>query len=357
LHPVGKPSFDLLHYIVDRLPRTKLDLASSNLPPVEVNPDLLANLDPTEPHLAGSPALREEIGRLAGVSAEQVLVTAGASEANFLVGMALVRPGDQVVVEHPAYEPLWKVFEMLGAEVRFLPRPFDRGFRPDWQAVDALANDPPRLLVLTNLYNPGGTALGTHDLTRLANVADEGGFQILVDEIFREASIGPPPPSAATISPRFTVTSSITKVYGLGGLRLGWCVASPEVLQRLHRAKDFTSVAGALPSDTLGVRVLEERDATRDRNRRLVTTNRGLVEEWIEGEPALEWVTPEANVSFPRFEGDVDRLAEAVFERRGILIAPGRLFGAPTHFRLCFGLDTASLQLGLEGLSEALREA
>ncbi|MFQ5919336.1 MAG: aminotransferase class I/II-fold pyridoxal phosphate-dependent enzyme [Thermoplasmata archaeon] len=354
---MGKPRFDLLHYIVDRLPRTKYDLASSNLPPVEVNPEVLGDLDHAEPHLAGSPALREGIGRLSGVPSRQVLVTAGASEANFLVGLALVSRGDRVVVERPAYEPLWKTFELLGAEVRFLPRPFGRGFQPDWEAVEALAADPPRLLVLTNLHNPGGTALDADDLTRLAEVAEEGDFQILMDEIFREASIGAPPPSAATVSPRFTVTSSVTKVYGLGGLRLGWCVASPEVLARLHQVKDFTSVASALPSDALGVHVLEARDAIRDRNRQLVTTNRAVVEEWIEGEPALEWVTPEGNVSFPRFDGDVDRLAEVAFERDGVLIAPGRMFGAPEHFRLCFGTDTASLRAGLEGLSQVLREA
>lgn len=353
---MAKPTFDLLHYIVDRLPKAKYDLASSNLPPVPLRPQVLANLEHDEPHLEGSPALREHIGRLSGVPADHVLVTAGASEANFLVGLALVNQGDRVVVERPAYEPLWKTFQLLGAEVRFLPRPFEEGFRPDWEAVEALASDPPRLLVLTNLYNPGGTRLEADDLGRLAEVAERGHFHILMDEIFREAALGDPPPSAATISDRFTVTSSVTKVYGLGGLRLGWCATSSDVLPHLQQMKDFTSVAPALPSDALGVRLLAESESVRRRNQRLTRTNRKLVEEWIEGESSVEWVTPEAHVSFPRYEGDVDRLATVAFERHGVLIAPGRLFGGPKHFRLCFGADAESLEAGLAGLSRAMRE-
>ncbi len=155
---VAGPTFDLLHYIVDRLPTTKYDLASSNLPPVPV-----------------------ESGNV--------------------------------------------------------------------------------LLVLTNLHNPGGTRLGVDDLARLAEVAEQGDFPILMDEIFREAALDEPPPSALTVSDRFIVTSSVTKVYGLGGLRLGWCMAAPDFLAALHQAKDFTSVAPSLLSDAIGVRVLTDGEA------------------------------------------------------------------------------------------------
>ncbi|MDX1534340.1 MAG: aminotransferase class I/II-fold pyridoxal phosphate-dependent enzyme [Thermoplasmata archaeon] len=353
---MARPTFDLLHYIVDRLPKTRHDLASSHLPAVPVEVDSIRNMEPTEPDLAGSPELRDVIGRASGVPSDRVMVTAGASEANFLVGLALVQRGDRVAVERPAYEPLWKAFQLLGAEIEFLPRPFRLGFRPDWDAVDRLASAPPRLLVLTNLHNPSGTALGAKALARLAEVAEAGGFHVLMDEIFREAAVDKPPPSAATVSDRFIVTSSITKVYGLGGLRLGWCVASPEVLEPLQQAKDFTSVASSTPTDALGVRLLADPHAVRRRNRTLLQRNRKLVEEWIEGETALEWVRPEGNVSFPRFEGDVDRLAEVALERYQVLIAPGRLFGAPAHFRLCFGVPASEVVAGLEGLTSALRD-
>ncbi|MEE9267945.1 MAG: aminotransferase class I/II-fold pyridoxal phosphate-dependent enzyme [Thermoplasmata archaeon] len=352
------PTFDLLHYIVDRLPTTKYDLASSNLPPVPVESgNVLANLEHVEPHLAGSPELRAQIARLSGVPADQILATAGASEANLLVGLALLQRGDRVVVERPGYEPLWKTFQLLGAEISFLPRPFESGFQPDWETVEALGDDPPRLLVLTNLHNPGGTRLGVDDLARLAEVAERGDFPILMDEIFREAALDEPPPSALTVSDRFIITSSVTKVYGLGGLRLGWCMAAPNLLAALHRAKDFTSVAPSLLSDAVGVRVLTDREAVRRRNQRLMTTNRRLVADWIRAEPAVDWVLPDANVSFPRYHGDVDRLASVAFEEYGVLVAPGSMFGAPDHFRLCYGTDTETVTAGLEGLSQAIREA
>ncbi|MFQ5908989.1 MAG: aminotransferase class I/II-fold pyridoxal phosphate-dependent enzyme [Thermoplasmata archaeon] len=352
------PTFDLLHYIVDRLPQTRYDLASSNLPPVPIDAgDALAYLDYAEPHIAGSPELREQIARLSGVPADQVLATAGASEANLLVGLALLQPGDRVVVERPVYEPLWKTFQFLGADVRFLPRPFARNFQPNWAAVEALVDDPPRLLVLTNLHNPGGTRFSTDALARLAKVGEEGDFPILMDEIFREAAFGEPPPCALTVSDRFIVTSSVSKVYGHGGLRLGWCLAAPESVSALHQAKDFTSVAPSRVSDAVGVRLLAERKAVRRRNQRLLAANRPLVEEWIAEEPSLEWALPEANVSFPHYEGDVDRLADVAFEKYGVLVAPGRMFGAPDHFRLCYGTDTETVTAGLEGLSQAIRES
>lgn len=353
-----RPTFRLLHYLLPRLAEAKYDLASSNLPPVPVAPgEDLDNLLRAEPHIEGSPELREMIAGLAGVPPDRVLATAGSSESILLTALALMNPGDRVMVESPAYEPLWKAFELLGADVSFLPRPFDHGFRPDPEALAAMEERPPRLLVLTNLHNPSGTRLGRRGLAHLAAMAEKADFHILVDEIFRESALESPPPCALTLSDRFIVTSSLSKVYGLGGLRLGWCLAAPEPLEALAGVKDFASVAPSLLSDALGVRVLAAAEETRARNRSLVAAGRGLVEEWVAEEERVQWVVPEGHVSFPRYEGDVERLARVALERYGVLIAPGRLFGAPDHFRLCFGMEEDTLVAGLEGLSKALREA
>lgn len=355
---MGLPSFDLLEYLERSWPRCAYDLASSDLPPMslgELGP--LEDLDLSESHVDGSPELRQAVAREAGVDPEEVLVTAGASEANLLVGLALLERRGRVLVESPAYEPLGKTFQLLGARVDPLPRPFAVGFRPDLDALDAADLGPGDLLVLTNLHNPGGTLLERAALEALARRAEAGGFPILVDEIYREAAFERPPPCARTVSEAFVVTSGLSKVYGLGGLRIGWCLAGPEVRERVRACKALASVAPSVVSEALALRALAQADGVRARNRWLVAANRKRVEAWVEAQPRVDWVPPDGFVSFPRYRGDVDRLATRALERHGVLVAPGRLFGAPDHFRLCFGRPPEEVEGGLEALGHALEEA
>ncbi len=153
------------------------------------------------------------------------------------------------------------------------------------------------------------------------------------------------------------MTASPSKFYGLGGLRIGWCLAAPEVLARIQAVQRFTSVLPSKLSDLLAIRALETRAASVRRNRRLVGTNRPLVEAWMEEQDRVDWVPPAGYTSFPRFGGNVDRLAKAALQKHETLIAPGRFFGAEDGFRLCFGMATEVLVAGLEGLGRALREA
>lgn len=347
------PSFDLVAYLIDRLPRTRFDLANSGLPAMsldELGP--LEGLSLGVPNLRGTPALREAVAQEAGVATEEVLATTGASEANLLVGLALLEPGDRVVTETPHYEPLSKTFRALGMRVSTLPRPYADGFRPSLATLDDLAS--PDLLVLTNLYNPGGTVLDRPFLREVAERAEAEDFYVLVDEIFREAALEAKPPCALTVSNRFVVTSGVSKVYGLASLRVGWCLAAEEVLDRIHGMKLLGSVTPSVASQFLAARALEQAERVADRNRRLVRENRKQVQAWVEDHDRLEWVRPACHVGFPRFDGDVDRLADAALEEEGVLIGPGRLFGDPGHFRIGFGVATETVRRGLEGLDRVL---
>lgn len=350
-------AIELFGFLNSHAEAAKYDLAESNLPALtlgELGP--VEDLDLSWSCEEGSPELRKLIARISHVPEDRVLVTQGASEANFLVGLALLEEGSMVVVERPFYEPLWKVFHLLGAQVSHLPRSFEDGFA---LPVDQLAELLPRgtrLLVFTNLYNPGGTLEEGSVLEELAELAEERDFHILVDEVFREAAFERAPPCALTISERFIVTSSPSKFYGLGGLRIGWCLAVSDILSKMGIAKSYTTMAPSTLSDTLAQRALGMRERVRERNRRLIEQNRRLVDEWIAEQSEIEWVPPDSHISFPRFRGDVERLVSIALRRHGTLIAPGRFFGDEGHFRLCFGMDTQELKAGLEGLTRALKD-
>lgn len=351
------PAFELADYLMAHAPGCDHDLASSNLPSVPLG-DLegLDAMDLSWGFEGGSPELRRLVARLNGVPQERVLATAGTSEANLLVGLALLTPGDRVAVERPCYEPLQKIFRLLRMRVVAVDRRPEEGFGLSIQAVREAVPRDARLLVLSNLHNPTGTALDEAFLRELAALAEERGLHVLVDEIYRETAFEAAPPCALTLSDRFVVTSSPSKFYGLGGLRIGWCLAAPDVLARVRAAQHFASVLPSKLSDLLAVRALEGREATVRRNRRLLEANRPLVEAWIEEQDRVRWVPPAGATSFPRFQGDVDRLAEVARRKHGTLIAPGRFFGATDHFRLCFGMATEELAAGLEGLGRAMGE-
>lgn len=351
------PRFELLEYLLGSVEACKYDLAQSNMPPLslgELGPLEEVELDWSP--VDGSDELRQLVASHAGVPRDRVLVTQGASEANLLVGMALLKSGSKVVVERPYYEPLWKAFSMIGARISYLERPFEEGFRlPPENLHDSLPPDT-SLVVLTNLHNPGGTLLKEEALRELAFLAEEGDFYVLVDEVFREAAFERAPPCALAISDRFIVTSSPSKFYGIGGLRIGWCLAAPDVLDRIRAVKRFTTVAPPVVSDVLAIRALQKRERVRERNGRLIRRNRRLVEEWIEEHDEVEWVPPDGYVSFPRYYGAVERLADVALRKHGAAIAPGRFFGSEEHFRLCFGMETEELQAGLEALSAAMKD-
>lgn len=350
------PSFDLLAYLEAFARKATFNLANSNLPALP-----LVELGvPEDPDLSyaypgGSPELRQLVARQNGVDPSCVRATAGTSEANLLVGLALLEPGDRVVVERPYYEPLVKAFRLLHMHVGFLDRRPEEGFGLPAGTVHQRIPKDVRLVVLTNLHNPSGTALDASALQELGELAEERDIHVLVDEIYREIALENAPPCALTLSDRFVATSSPSKFYGLGGLRVGWVLAAPDVASRVEAVQSFASVAPSRISDALAVRALEQREAVARRNRRLLAANRPLVEGWMEEQDRLDWVPPTGSTSFPRFDGNVDRLAEAAL-RHGTLIAPGRFFGAADRFRLCFGMPTKELVGGLAGLGRALRE-
>lgn len=350
--------FDLLYRVEAGHGRARYDLSSSDMPPQRLR-DVggLSDLSLAENHPGGGEPLRKALARLYGGAPEEYVVTAGTSEADFAVCAALLRPGDAVVAETPGYQPLRSIPTGLTGNVTPYVRREEDAFRVDVDALEAILPPDTKLLVLSNLHNPTSAAMDARTLRAVADLAASRGFHVLVDEVFRELAFEDTPPTIGGMNEWTIATSSVTKFYGAGGLRIGWIRASPQVRALARGVLDYTSVSPSGVSERIAVSLLRHRARTVARNRKLIAEGREILRAWAETTPGLDYVEPVAHLAFPRFDADTDALSTALLERHATFLAPGESFGLPRHARLNLGRGRAQLQGGLPNVTKALREA
>jgi aspartate/methionine/tyrosine aminotransferase len=309
-------------------------------------------------HPFGEPTLRGILAKEYGVGTENVMVTVGASEANFLVCMALYEKGSRFVVENPAYEPLAELPKGLGYEVDVLKRKCENGFRFDVDGLVELIRNGARYAFLCNPHNPTGVVFEEDDLKKIAEAAEEHDAYILVDEIFKDV-MQEPPPSAISISDRMIVTASISKIFSMAGLRLGWIVANSELMKRFETLREYMTVAASSASEEMAKWAFERKREILERAWGYVNTNRPIVEEWLESNDLVEYnAKSKTHFCFPRLKGIDDlRFGKMAAEKHNTIVGPGQFFGLPGHFRLGFGMNTESLEEGLENLTLALKDS
>jgi hypothetical protein len=322
---------------------------------LEIGPDdILVN----GPNRDGYPPVLEAIGSLYGVEPERVVPAEGTSGANFLAFAGLIDPGDEVLVEQPTYEPLLAALELVGARVRRFARRFEDGWRIDLDSLRSQMSDRVKLVVITNPHNPSGVFLPPDEIA----AAGEGGAYVLVDEVYRDILGilgGDAPPSHVHLGPRFLATSSLTKSYGLSGLRCGWVLASPDVADRLRRVRDCLGAVGSVPSDGLALAALRQLPRLAERTRSLLEPNQRQIREFLaEHADLLDCVLPPRTMMvFPRLRREED--SQPLHDRLRRLetsIVPGRFFESPRHFRLGFAVRPEDVAAGLRHLSAALRQ-
>jgi len=355
---VDFPPFELLHWFEGTEGEEFVSISKSEIlgfPFREFGrqlPDL--NLGEASPR--GTPKLRALIGAQHQTWPDSVLVCNGASEANFLVQAALLSPGDEAIVELPLYPPMRDSVVGFGAEVKRVPRLAAEKWRLDLDALERAITHRTKLVVLTNLNNPTSGTLNGAELQRLADLAEGHKFHVHIDETFRELGFDQAPPTAATFGPQFVVTSTLTKAYGLGGLRLGWVIGAPDVIERIKGVKDYTSICPSRISEELAVWALERRDEFLQRAKRITAENRPVVRAWLERNPQVGCVLPEyGNLCFPQLPVPVDALADKLRDQYKVVVAPGRFFGMGEHVRIGYGETRAPLEKGLQRLELAMR--
>ena len=299
--------------------------------------------------------LVEAIASRYGVDVRRVTTATGTSGANFLVCAALLEPGDHVIVERPGYDPLLAAPRLLGAQTGRFDRPFEEQYALDPDRVKRAMTPRTRLIVLTKPHNPSGAVFEDDALDEVGRIAEAVRAHVLVDEVYLDASA--PARPAATRGDVFITTSSLTKSYGLAGLRCGWAIAAPEVAERLRRARDVVDGTGSIVAERLGTLAFAQLDDLLARARTLLAGNRALVAAFLRARNDLEYVDPPGGtVMFPRVRGvdSTDRFAERLLTERETAIVPGRFFDSPAHFRLGLGGATHPLVRGLEALGAAL---
>src|SRR5581483_2825704 len=289
------------------------------------------------------------------VAPAQVVAADGTSMANFLAMATLISPSDEVLIEHPTYELLLGAASFLGAEIKRFERKAADGFRLDPDQVASMLTERTRLIVLTNLHNPSSTLAQDEELRAIGKLAARVGARVLVDEVYLDSAV-PPHQSAVHLGPEFVCTNSLTKVYGLSGLRCGWILAEPELAERMWRLNDLFGVNQAHPAERLACIAFEYIDEVIGDNPAMLAQNRARWNEFASAREDIECMPAEHGITtFPRWSaGDTERLDAHLRERYDASVVPGRWFEMPEHFRVGFGLATAEFEQALDRLGAAL---
>jgi aspartate/methionine/tyrosine aminotransferase len=304
----------------------------------------------------GYAPLQQAIARKCGVDPDCVVAAAGTSMANHLAMAALVDPGDEVLIEHPAYELLVSAALFLGAEVKRFARAEENGYALDPAAIRRALTPKTKLIVVTNLHNPTSVLTPDAVLREVGDLARSVGAHVLVDEVYLDAVYENTPRTSYQHGPEFIVTNSLTKVYGLSGLRCGWILAQPDLARAMWRLNDLFGSIPAHPAELLSVAAFEQLDHIRERARRIVEADRALLTDFLQGQmavsaPRTAWGT----TAFLRFNGaNVDEMLARLRTGYETTAVPGRFFEMPNHFRIGMGVNTEMFREGLRRLSLAL---
>src|ERR1700688_674940 len=239
----------------------------------------------TDPY--GFRPLMKRLAAKSGVTEECVVSTLGTSMANYIALTALVLRGDEVLVERPTYDPLLAILDHLGARISRFERRSEKGFRLGLGELERRLTPQTRLVILCNLHNPSSTLTDDETMRQVGEMAARVGARVLVDEVYLETLFDQSWRSAFHLGPNFVVTSSLTKAYGLSGIRCGWILAQPELVQRMWQVVDFTYGSPVHPAEMLAVVALDNLDRVRDRARVLLETNRLLVNEFLAKQASL----------------------------------------------------------------------
>lgn len=279
----------------------------------------------------------------------RVQVTAGGSEANAAAFLALFEPGDEVLVESPGYEPHRGVPAWFGARVRALPR--GRDLAAD---VAAAIGPATRAVVFTDAHNPTGARLTAEQAARLTALALERGLALVCDETFRELDAGPPGTWSALGEP-WVCTSTLTKSFGLGGLRIGWVMASPAVLERVARAHDGLSANVSEVSAALALALMPHLDTLRARAHGILARHHARWQAFTARDPRFATPTRPLVTAFPVFDAPGAGDAFAAFAARAfdLALVPGRMFGEPRGVRIGLGAEAARFDPAFAQLERA----
>lgn len=306
----------------------------------------------------GYKPLMERLAAKSGAAEENIVYTLGTSMANYLALSALIGRGDEVLIEQPTYDPLLAILHHLGAKVERFERRPDKGFRIGLGEMERRVGPKTKLVVLCNLHNPSSAFTGDDTLRQIGELAAKVGARVLVDEVYLETLFDTPWPSAFFLGPNFVTTNSLTKAYGLSGIRCGWVLAPKDVCARMWQLVDITYGSPVHPAERMAIAALDHIDKVRERAKRLLDTNRAIVNDMLKARPEIDCEPSQYGTTvFPRLKrGRVAEFVKLLREEFETSVVPGEFFEQPQHFRLGFCGSTETVREGTARVSAALEK-
>lgn len=340
----------------------RYDLATSGVPAVEL-PEVEASAAREEVACAANACelLRAAIAAYNAVPVTETVAALGTTHALWLAYSSLTNPGDEILVEDPAYEPLVAIAQAVGARVRRFARPESARFALDPACIAKAMSTRTRAVVLTNLHNPSGARATDDELREAARAADAHRAMLIVDEVYSPFDKlvddrGVFGRTARRLAPNVVAVSSLTKCYGLGAERIGWLLAPAEIVKRVEDVLVTTLGAFPLSHTRHGLRAFRDIEPLANRSRRLVAGKRDIVARWAV-DHGWGWSAPsEGLFGFASIagRGDLTLPIEEAARVRGVLVTPGAFFGIPNGFRIAWSASEEDLRAGLERLEQAL---
>jgi len=312
----------------------------------------------------GTLALRTELAKTYdGVSPDDILITTGAIEANFLLFTTLLKPGDHVVAVYPAYQALFSVAEAIGCEVTLwtINQPNHR-FSFDIAELERLVRPDTRMIVVNTPHNPTGAILSQQDLQRIYEIAESVGALVLCDEAYRWLDLPGGSPLAEpmrNLGPLAVSVGTVSKPFGMPGLRIGWIVATEEIARTCWSTRDYTSLSPAGISDYLANVALGNRDLLIARNHAIVEQNLCVADAWFEeNADIVTWDRPRGGLlALVRYVADMpsSQLADTLASGHSVMLAPGSAFGYESCLRIGIGQRPDIFAEGLRRTAAYLR--
>ncbi|MBS1916495.1 MAG: pyridoxal phosphate-dependent aminotransferase [Bacteroidetes bacterium] len=313
----------------------------------------------------GKPALRELIAYdHKNISADDVLLTVGAAGALFIINSSLLKKEDHLIVIRPNYATNIETPRAIGCEISFIDLYFEERYELNVDKIKAAIKANTKLISITTPHNPTGTTPGENQLHALVKLAEENSCYLLVDETYRDISFQTPPPLAATLSKNVISISSVSKAYGIPGIRLGWIITQEKSLQHLFlAAKEQIHICNSIVDEEICYQYLIKKEKYTTAIQKEIRTCFTILKNWISNHPHLEWVEPTGGVvCFPRFKKeikiDIEKFYSVLLEVYKTYIGPGHWFEqSKRSFRLGFGWErTEAFEKGLKNIDKAIAD-
>lgn len=311
-------------------------------------------------YIEGSPDLKEGIAALYHtIRPDEIVPAHGASGANHHVFYSLINPGDKVISIMPSYQQLYSIPASLGAKVEILHLKKENSYLPDLEELEEMARGGVKMICLNNPNNPTGALMSPEILKKVVDIAKKSDAYLLVDEVYRHLTQDDEwQPSIVDMYEKGISTSSMSKVFSLAGVRLGWIAThDKDALKQFWSHRDYNLISCGMIDDTIAALALASKNQILERNKKIIRENLDILDHWIQKEPRLSYVKPKAGTTalvYYDFPIDSYTLCRRMYDSCGAFVTPGDCFDEPRSMRIGYAADRDTLKKGLQAMSTFL---